>query len=105
MRRVRMAGIAALGALVVLVLAVGTAYALDARSHDGEVAGHVTLAGRSIAGMNRAELTRAVADLAARHPGAKVTVRASGTGFETTAETLGIQVDQAKTVADALETG
>src|SRR5690349_501072 len=102
MRRVQLAGLAALGVVVVLVVAVGTAYALDARSHDGQVARNVSLAGHDISGMDRAQLTRVVHDLAARHPDTKVVVKAGGSGFETTAKTLGIQVDERATVDAAL---
>jgi vancomycin resistance protein YoaR len=92
--------VAALAAAVVVAL-----WAVDTKASEDEVARKVTLGGRSIAGMDAAELQVAVAELAAQYQGAEVVVEAPDGGFEATAPELGLSVVQSETVADAMAVG
>jgi vancomycin resistance protein YoaR len=98
----------ALGILAVVAAALGVVVALwaaDAATHRDQVGRKVTLAGRSIAGMNRAEVDAAVAALATTYADAQVVVDAEGGGFKATAPELGLSVVQNRTATDALAVG
>jgi vancomycin resistance protein YoaR len=106
MQRVRTAGFVALGALLVVLLGAGAAWAIDGRGRDGKAARNVTLAGRSIGGMTAAQLRQVVASVAQSEPRRPVRVDVDGgRGFTTTAGELGVAVDQDATVVAALEAG
>jgi vancomycin resistance protein YoaR len=106
MQRVRTAGLVALGALLVVIVGAGAAWAIDGRGRDGKVARNVTLAGRSIGGMTAAEVRAVVASVAQAEPQRSVRVEVDGgRGFTTTAGDLGVAVDQDATVAAALDAG
>ena len=91
MQRVRTAGLVALGALLVVIVGAGAAWAIDGRGRDGKVARNVTLAGRSIGGMTAAEVRAVVASVAQAEPQRSVRVDVDGgRGFTTTAGDLGV---------------
>src|SRR5262245_20068953 len=94
--------VAAPVAVVVLLLA---AWGLDVRGHDGHVARNVSLAGHSVGGDSRDELAAEVsrqADAARTMPVHIVTPHAS---YDTTAEVVGLSIDQPTTVEKALKVG
>jgi vancomycin resistance protein YoaR len=93
------------GALGGLVLFVGAAWALDTRAHQGKVLRDVALAGRPVGGMSRAELAAFVDDLAGRYDRANIEVQAPDGGFRARADELGVAVDRARTVAQAMTVG
>ena len=101
--RRRIVRVSALAGLVLAVV-VGL-WALDTKLSGDTVGRKVSLAGRSIAGMDAQELQTAVADLAGRYREAAVVVEARDGGFEATAPELGLSVDQATTAADAMAVG
>lgn len=90
------------GLALVIVVAL---WAVDTKASEDTVGRKVTLGGRSVAGMDRQELEAAVADLGGRYHDAAVVVEAPDGGFEATAPELGLSVDQARTVADAMAVG
>lgn len=106
MQRVRTVGLVALGALAVILLGAGAAWALDARDRDGEVARNVTLAGRSIGGLTSAQVREVVASVARAVPQRTVRVEVDGgRSFTTTAGELGVRVDEEATLRAALDAG
>ena len=94
-----------MGVLVGVVVLVAGAWTLDTRAHDGEVVRNVTLAGKSVDGMNRAELGGVVDELAGRYDRAGIEVKAPDGGFRAGADELGVSVDRDRTVVDALAEG
>jgi len=92
----------------VAAAAVGVVVALwaaDAATHADRVGRKVTLGGRSIAGMDRAGVSAAVAALAGTYAQAQVVVDAEGGGFKATAPELGLSVVQDRTAENALAVG
>ncbi|HVF31992.1 MAG TPA: VanW family protein [Acidimicrobiales bacterium] len=95
----------ALAALLGVVVAVLAAWAIDANGHDGKVLRNVTLAGRDVSDLTRAQLDRIVAEVADEVPTQQVEVRADGGGFTVPAADLGVTVDRAATARAALDLG
>ncbi|HEV3401105.1 MAG TPA: hypothetical protein VG078_04725, partial [Acidimicrobiales bacterium] len=93
------------GALGGLVVFVAAAWALDTRAHEGKVLRDVALAGRPVGGMSRAELAAFVDDLAGRYDRANIEVQAPDGGFRARADELGVAVDRARTVDQAMTVG
>lgn len=94
-----------LGAVVGLFLLVVLAWVADTNRHDGEVLRNVTLAGRAVGGMDRAELSAEVVRLADRYAKSPVQVDAPGGGFVTTAADIRLSLEQNATVQAALDVG
>ncbi|MBA2608042.1 MAG: VanW family protein, partial [Actinobacteria bacterium] len=92
-------------ALGAVALAAGMAGASAATSGSSKVARNVTLAGHSVAGLNRAELTKRVKSVDKDLGAAKVKVSAPKGGFTMSLEDLGVSVDVDKTVDHALTVG
>ncbi len=105
MRRLRTAGLVAIGTFMFLLLGVGAAWALDGHAHDGRVARNVALAGRDIGGMKRSELDAAVERLASSYPSTAVRVEAGASRFKTTAGELGVAIDKRATADAAMRVG
>ncbi|HEX2275408.1 MAG TPA: hypothetical protein VHG90_16210, partial [Acidimicrobiales bacterium] len=95
----------AVGTLAGLVAFIGVAWALDDRSHLGRVVRDVALAGRPVGGMSRAELAAFVDEVAGRYDRAVIEVQAPDGGFRAGADELGVAVDRARTVEEALRLG
>lgn len=91
--------------LVVLLLITG-AWAVDvgAVNRDG-VARNVTVAGDSVSGMTRAELTAAVERMAERLPATEVSIDAGDVHLSSTAGDLGMSIDVDATVDRAWAVG
>ena len=94
-----------MGALLASVAFLSAAWALDSQAHNGRVVRDVTLAGRPVGGMSRAELTTVVDEVAGRYDRAVVEVQAPDGGFRAGADELGVAVDRATTVDEALRLG
>src|SRR5437764_11117236 len=94
LRHRRLARLAFLVGILLIVLILAGA-AVRGR---GRVARNVTLAGASIGGMSRAELTTHVRSLASRYGTATVLVRTKGGEVELPAPEIHLAVDRAKTV-------
>lgn len=91
--------------VVGLLLLVVLAWLADTNRPDGEVLRNVTLAGRRVGGMDRAELSAEVARLADRYAKSPVHVDAPGGGFVTTTADLKLSLEQNATVQAALDVG
>ena len=105
MRRVRNICFIALGALVVLFVAAGVAWAVDSHRNDDRVERNTTLAGRSIGGLKGPQLEAAVAAVAEKYRSSAVVIEAPDSTFTTNASDLGMTIDTAATVRDALRVG
>ena len=105
MRGARRLFLGALGAVAVLVVLVGVAWALDTRGTDGQALRNVSVGGRDVGGMDRTGVARVVADLARRYKITPVEVEAPGGGFSVAPEELGLTVDEDATVEAVLEEG
>lgn len=92
-------------ALAVVVLAIGVVGASVATSGRSKVARHVTLAGHSVAGLDRTALIAKVKKLDKEMRATKVKVTAPKGGFTLTLEQLGAAVDIPKTTDLALRVG
>lgn len=92
-------------ALVVAILAVGVGTATVAAASRSKVARHVTLAGKSIAGLNKDRLLERVEELNEQLKKATVKVNAPKGGFTLPLEQLGASIDITKTVNAALKVG
>lgn len=104
MRRALTVALVALAAVFGVVVILVVAWSIDT-GRDDEVVRNVVLAGRPIGGMDRAQLTTVVRDVAERYQGAQIDVRAPRGGFTTTAKELGVSVSEADTVEAALDVG
>ncbi|MGH9179514.1 MAG: VanW family protein [Acidimicrobiales bacterium] len=105
MRGARRLVLGTLGAVAVLVVLVGAAWALDTSRADGKVLRNVSVGGRDVGGMNRTEVVRVVADLARRYKVTPIEVEAPGGGFSAAPEELGLVVDEEATVQAVLDEG
>jgi vancomycin resistance protein YoaR len=105
MRRVRNICFIALGALVVVFVAAGVAWAVDTHRNDDRVERNTTLAGRSIGGLKGPQLEAAVAAVAEKYRSSAVVIEAPDSTFTTNASDLGMTIDTAATVRDALRVG
>lgn len=105
MQRARKIGLAALGALVVLVLCAVAAVALDMRAHRGKVARNVALTGQQLGGLHPAEVAALIRETAAELPRRQVRIEAGDGGFTTSAGALGATVDEPATAAAAMRAG
>ncbi len=85
------------GAVVVVL------WVLDGQSHKGVVARNVVLLDRDIGGMDRQQLTAAVAALADRYAASDVEIEAEEGGFRAGAPDLGLSVRRDATVDTALK--
>ncbi|MEY2397334.1 MAG: hypothetical protein QOJ00_508 [Actinomycetota bacterium] len=92
-------------ALAVVILAVGVGGTAVATSGRAKVARHVTLAGHSIAGLDRARLTARVKQLDRSLRTSKVKVIAPKGGFTIKLSEMGAAVDVGRTVDGALAVG
>lgn len=99
-RAIRALGVAGVAAAVLVAL-----WLVDTNAHRGQVGRHVTLGGRSVAGLRPDALGRAVAELSAHYADATVIVDADGGGFEANAAELGLSVVGNKTLDDAMAVG
>ena len=104
MRGARRFFVAALGLVAAVVVVVTAAWAFDTRSDD-EVARNVTLAGRDVSGLTRAELTTVVREIARRYGETAVFVDAPGGGFSMPPSEIGLTVDEQATVDAVLAVG
>jgi len=100
-RAATLVGLGVLGFLLVVCAAWG----VDSYLNRERVGRNVTLAGRPIGGMERPELARAVAALAADYGAAPVRIRSGGATFEAGAGDLGLSLQQQGTEAAAMEVG
>ncbi|MEA3075945.1 MAG: hypothetical protein QOF60_853 [Actinomycetota bacterium] len=105
MRRALRPFLVALGVPAGLVALVVVAWAVDLKTHDGEVVRRVTLAGRPIGHLGKPALARLVADVAGDLPNESVRVSAPGGGFSTEAKALGLGVDAGATTKAAMRVG
>src|SRR3954454_5990696 len=105
MRRLRNIGFLVLGELAVVVIAAGAAWAVDSHGTDNRVARNTTLAGRSIGGLQGQRLEAAVAAVADKYRSSAVVIEAPDSTFTTNASDLGMTIDAAATVRDALGVG
>ena len=101
-RTIILRSLAAVAALVVLVV---VAWAVDTARHEGRVMRHVTLAGRDVGGLDRAELSKEVARLADRYAKGPVQVDATGGGFVVPATDLHLTLRENATVQTTLDVG
>ena len=81
--------------IVVLLLA---AWGVDTRGHDGRVARNVSLAGHSVGGDSRDEVTAEVDRQADAARNEAVHIVTQTTSYDTTAEALGLSIEQPATV-------
>jgi vancomycin resistance protein YoaR len=103
--RVRRLVLRSLAGAAVLTLAVVLAWIVDLQVHAGEVVRNTEVAGIAVGGLDRTELTAAVARVAAAEEGATLTVRAPGGGFDVPAEKVGLRVRRPVTVENAIDVG
>ena len=99
---------AAIGLLLVvialLLLAVG-AWALEARSAEGEVLRNVEVAGRDVGGLDRADLDASLGELARAYPDAQVEVSTPDGALRAQGEELGLALDVETTRRHVLAVG
>ncbi|MDP1821027.1 MAG: VanW family protein [Acidimicrobiales bacterium] len=88
--------------LVVLIVLV-IAWAVDTSS--GGVARNVQLAGTDVGNLSEAELAAEVADLAEEFTEAPVEIVADGDTYATTADAIGLRIDEDRTVEGTLDVG
>ena len=94
--------VAVLVPVVLLVLLV-IAWAVDSSS--GGVARNVKLAGVDVGGLSEDQLTARVADVAASYKETPVELAVGDVVYETTAEDIGLVVDEGATTSSALDAG
>jgi vancomycin resistance protein YoaR len=89
-------------ALVAILLA---AWAIDAGSSGGRVVRNVSLGGQDVGRMREDRLTSVVREVAADYGSTPVEIRTTGHTYKTTAEQIGLSVDEPATVMAALDVG
>ena len=96
-----------LGALapIILVLGVVAAWAIDTGAAGGQVLRNVELAGADIGGMSSDDLLDRVVELDADLRDREVRIETPEATYETTAEELGLRVDEIATAEAALDEG
>ena len=96
-----------IGALtpVILLLGVVAAWAIDTGAAGGEVLRNVQLAGSDVGGMSSDDLLDRVAELDADLRDRTIRIETPDAEYETTAEELGLQVDEIATAEAALGEG
>jgi len=92
------------GPILVVALVVG-AWAVDSAASSGQVARNVTLAGEPVGGRDRDELEATVHELAADFATTGVRIDAGDDTYESTADELGLRVDENATVDAVLDMG
>ncbi len=92
-------------ALVVTIVTLGIGTTAVAAVSRSKVARHVTLAGKSIAGLKETELTKRIDELDANLRQSEVKVSAPKGGFTITLQELGASIDVKKTADAALKVG
>ena len=100
----RIATLSVLGAVAFVAL-VCAAWGVDSYFNRDRVGRNVTLAGRSIGGLERPALTEAVGRLAAEYTAAPVAIESGGSRFEAGAADLGLSLQNEGTVEAALDVG
>lgn len=88
--------------LVVVVLLL-TAWAVDSSGASGKVPRNVSLAGRDVGLMNKAELTDTVADVGRYYADLQVQVRTPVENYKVRAADLGLRLDENATIKAALD--
>lgn len=88
-----------------LVVLLFVAWAFDTQRGDDRVVRNVNLAGRSVGGMDRAELAPVVAGIAERYPAATVRVETDSGDVTFAGEDVGLTLDEEATVDATLEVG
>lgn len=90
---------------VVLVLALVVAWGVDSWLHRDQVARNTELAGRDVGGMDRSELSRAVATLAEQLPDTEITIDTGEFTIDTDAGDLGLGIDRSGTTDLVMSVG
>ncbi|HVL04161.1 MAG TPA: hypothetical protein VM386_06975, partial [Acidimicrobiales bacterium] len=88
-----------------LVALLFAAWAVDTQRGADRVVRNVNLAGRSVGGMDRAELAPVVAGIAERYPAATVRVETDSGDVTFSGEEVGLTLDEEATVDATLEVG
>ena len=91
-------------AALALAVASAVAYLVD-KPGEGEVARSVTVGGRDVSGMDRAELASAVRGVGRTYARSKIRVETKPKAFDVPAESIGLIVDERRTTQAALSTG
>lgn len=93
------------GAMAGLLLLVVVAWMIDTNSHEGRVVRNVTVSGRDVGGLHRAEVAKEVDILADRYSKSPVHVDAPGGGFVATAAEVELALQRNATVQAVLDVG
>ncbi len=105
MRRARRFFLFALALVVGVTTLVVAAWALDTNRSDGEVARNVTVAGKDVSGLDRAELAGVITELAGSYRGQPLQVDAPGGGFTIDPAEIGLAVNERATIDAVLDVG
>lgn len=94
------------GAVPVAVVALTlVAWAVDTRGSGSRVLRNTELAGVDVGGLDEAELTAAVAEVAARYPAGELVVEAPGGSLAIPGDEAGLALDERATIEATLDTG
>ena len=106
LRDPRVAALVVGGALGLMVLLSGVAYAVDQAGSSGKVARNVSVGGRDVSGLREAELADVLAEVDRRYATTEVLVsEGEADAFTTDAGTIGLRVDPAATQERVLAVG
>ena len=103
MRRPRLRLTLAVAIPLLIIVVLLAAWAIDSSGASGKVPRNVTLAGRDISKLPEDDLAVTVADVAEEYATAEVEVRTDGPTYKATTADLGLRLDQAATIAAALD--
>jgi vancomycin resistance protein YoaR len=103
--RARRAGIVALWCSAAVLVLLVAAWAIDTATHSGAVMRNVELGSRTVGGFSQSDLSMVVSALATDNDGRVVVVETPGGSLETTADTIGLQIDLEATEQAALDQG
>jgi len=105
MRRARRFFLYVLALVAGLASVIVVAWAVDTHRSDAGVARNVTVAGRDVGGLDRAELAGVVAGVARTYGAAPLQIDAPDGGFSIRPDEIGLAVDQDATMEAALDEG
>jgi vancomycin resistance protein YoaR len=90
-----------LGVVVLLV----AAWAVDTAGHSAGVARNVALDGQAVGGLSRSDLSMAISELSTANESRPVVIETPAGDLETTADAIGLRVDEIATEQRALDAG
>lgn len=103
--KIKRPSLVALGAILGVVVLLTAAWAVDTALHSGGAMRNVTLDGQGVGGLSQSDLSMVISETAAANQTRSVVIETPTGNLETTAEAVGLEVDESATEDAALDAG